>query len=52
MSLKEFDQFSDALYYRGVCFLQKGDTANAKHFMNLAYIHFKAGYNSFNEDAN
>lgn len=50
LSLSGFDQFSDALYYKGVCFLQKGDITNAKHFMNLAQTYFKTG-NSFNEDA-
>lgn len=52
LSLSGFKQFSDALYYKGVCFLQKKDIANATHFMNLARTYSKIEGNSFNEDAN
>lgn len=49
-AINSYKQFSDALYYQGLCYLQKGDTLKAKALMNTAHDYFKAGY-SFNEDA-
>lgn len=47
-ALLEYPQFSDAKYYKGLCYLVEGDTAQAENLMREAKINFEQGY-TFNE---
>ena len=43
-TLKEYKNFSDAKYYKGLCLLLKGDNSNAEIIMREAKIDFEQGY--------
>lgn len=48
-AIAQYPQFSDAGYYKGLCYLQNGDTAQARVLMLAAKADHKKGY-SINED--
>ncbi|MBP6624532.1 MAG: tetratricopeptide repeat protein [Chitinophagaceae bacterium] len=48
-TLNNYNNFSDAKYYKGLCLLQKGDITNAEILMRGAKINFDQGY-IINED--
>lgn len=48
-TLKIYDNFSDAKYYKGLCLLQKNDITNAEILMREAKVNSEQGY-TINED--
>jgi tetratricopeptide (TPR) repeat protein len=48
-TLKIYNNFSDAKYYKGLCLLQKGDKTNSEILMREAKVNFEQGY-TINED--
>jgi len=51
-TLMHYHNFSDAKYYKGLCFLQKGDIINAEVIMRKAKANFEQGYTINEDDAN
>lgn len=49
--LKEYNNFSDAQYYKALCMNYLGEKERAKTIMELGKLNFENGY-TFNEDSN
>lgn len=47
-ALQEYSNFSDAQYYKGLCYLLLGDTTQGEQIMREAKVNFEHGH-SFNE---